>query len=81
MLTRDHGLLKARAGQQEATVRLEVVLAVIVGVQLAVVVGEALPFAGELVRNTPNEINKIVLVDVPRVLNAAWTANDRLTLT
>ena len=81
MLTRDHGLLKARVGQQEATVRLEVVLAVIVGVQLAVVVGEALPFAGELVRNTPNEINKIVLVDVPRVLNAAWTANDRLTLT
>ena len=77
----DHGLLKARAGQQEAAVRLEVVLAVKVGVQLALIVCEALPFAGELVRNTPNEINKIIWVDVPRVLNAAWTVNDRLTLT
>ena len=76
MLTRDHSLLQARACQQEATVRLEVVLAVVVCVQLTVVVCEAPILAGELIRNTSNESDKIVLVDVPGVLDAAWMENE-----
>ena len=76
MLTRDHSLLQARASQQEATVRLEVVLAVVVCVQLTVVVCEAPILAGELIRNTSNEIDKIILVDVPGVLDAAWMENE-----